>query len=104
MARRPELGKQEQVWSRKDLDEMQRNLSLLSEHGVREFYQRAYRGVRHHQFAYVSASAGDSGAGAGMETVAEVAALGYSARIQEVETLTSVTRKGFRQPGFRGYN
>lgn len=39
----PDLGKQEEVWSRKDLDEMQHNLSLLSEHGVREFYQRAYR-------------------------------------------------------------
>lgn len=43
MARRPDFGKHEEIWSRKDLDEMQHNLSLLSEQGVREFYQRAYR-------------------------------------------------------------
>lgn len=43
MARRPDLGKQEEIWTRKDLDEIMHNLSLLSEHGVREFYQRAYR-------------------------------------------------------------
>jgi len=43
MARRPDLGKGEEVWTRKDLDEMQHNLSLLSEQGAREFYQRAYR-------------------------------------------------------------
>jgi hypothetical protein len=43
MARRPDLGKREEIWSRRDLDEMQHNLSLLNEHGVREFYQRAYR-------------------------------------------------------------
>ncbi len=43
MARRPDLGKREETWSRKDLDEIRHNLSLLSEHGVREFYQRAYR-------------------------------------------------------------
>lgn len=43
MARRPDPGKQVESWSRKDLDEMQHNLSLLSEQGVREFYQRAYR-------------------------------------------------------------
>jgi hypothetical protein len=43
MARRPEIGKREEVWSRDDLKEIMRNLALLSEHGVREFYQRAYR-------------------------------------------------------------
>jgi hypothetical protein len=43
MARRPDPGKKEEIWTRKDLDEMLHNLSLLSEHGVREFYQRAYR-------------------------------------------------------------
>ena len=43
MARRPDLAKQEEIWNRKDLDEIMHNLSLLSEHGVREFYQRAYR-------------------------------------------------------------
>lgn len=43
MARRPDPGRKEEIWTRKDLDEMSRNLSLLSEHGVREFYQRAYR-------------------------------------------------------------
>jgi len=43
MARRPDPGRKEDIWTRKDLDEMSRNLSLLSEHGVREFYQRAYR-------------------------------------------------------------
>jgi PP-loop superfamily ATP-utilizing enzyme len=43
MARRPDLEKPEEIWSREDLDKMQHNLSLLSEQGVREFYQRAYR-------------------------------------------------------------
>ena len=43
MVRRPDLRKREEIWSRKDLDEMRHNLSLLSEQGVREFYQRAYR-------------------------------------------------------------
>ena len=46
MARRPDLGKREQFWSREDLKEIMRNLSLLSEHGVREFYDRAYRECR----------------------------------------------------------
>ena len=47
MARRPEFGKsdskKERPWDRKALDEIMRNLSLLGEHGVREFYQRAHR-------------------------------------------------------------
>jgi hypothetical protein len=43
MARRPDPGKKEETWTRKDLDQILHNLSLLSEHGVREFYQRAYR-------------------------------------------------------------
>jgi len=46
MARRPEIGKKEEVWSREDLKEIMHNLSLLSEHGVREFYERAYRECR----------------------------------------------------------
>ena len=43
MARRPDLGKSEAIWTSEDLKEIMHNLSLLSEHGVREFYQRAYR-------------------------------------------------------------
>jgi PP-loop superfamily ATP-utilizing enzyme len=43
MARRPEFGKQEKVWSTEDLKEISRNLAVLSEHAVREVYQRAYR-------------------------------------------------------------
>jgi len=43
MARRPDLGNKEQIWSRDDLKEISRNLAVLSEPGVREFYQRAYR-------------------------------------------------------------
>jgi len=43
MARRPEIGKREEVWSAEDLKEISHNLALLSESGVREFYQRAYR-------------------------------------------------------------
>lgn len=46
MARRPEIGKKEEIWTREDLKEIMRNLSLLSEHGVREFYERAYRECR----------------------------------------------------------
>jgi hypothetical protein len=43
MARRPGFGEKEKIWSRDDLKEIMRNLAGLSEHGVREFYQRAYR-------------------------------------------------------------
>ncbi len=46
MARRPEIGKKEDVWTSEDLKEIMHNLSLLSEHGVREFYERAYRECR----------------------------------------------------------
>ncbi len=31
------------MWDREALEQIMHNLSLLSEHGVREFYQRAYR-------------------------------------------------------------
>ena len=37
MARRPDPGKREHMWTREDLKEIIHNLSLLSEHGVREF-------------------------------------------------------------------
>jgi hypothetical protein len=43
MARRPDFARKEEIWSRDDLKEILHNLSLLSEDGVREFYQRAYR-------------------------------------------------------------
>jgi len=43
MARRPSFGGGEKIWSAEDLKEIGRNLALLSEHAVREVYQRAYR-------------------------------------------------------------
>jgi len=43
MARRPDMGKERESWTEEDLKEIMHNLSLLSEHGVREFYQRAHR-------------------------------------------------------------
>ncbi len=43
MARRPDFGK-EKFFSREELEEIGRNLALMSEHAVRDFYQRAYRG------------------------------------------------------------
>lgn len=46
MPRRPDAGKQEEVWTRDELRDIAHNLSLLSEHGVREFYDRAYRECR----------------------------------------------------------
>ena len=45
MPRRWEFGKEE-FFSRKDLDELGRNLALMSETAVRDFYQRAYRECR----------------------------------------------------------
>ena len=45
MARRPDFGK-EKIWGREDLKEITRNLSVLSESAVREFYDRAYRECR----------------------------------------------------------
>lgn len=45
MARRPDFGKPE-FFSREELEEMGRNLALMSEHAVRDFYQRAYRDCR----------------------------------------------------------
>ena len=73
MARRPEIGKREEVWTEEDLKEIMHNLALLSESGVREFYQRAYREVRHHQLADVSSAARHSGTGAGLEAAAQMA-------------------------------
>lgn len=46
MARQPDFGKEREAWTEDDLKEIMHNLSLLSEHGVREFYQRAYRECR----------------------------------------------------------
>ncbi len=43
MARRSDLGKKEDMWSSADLKEISPNLAVLSEHAVREAYQRAYR-------------------------------------------------------------
>lgn len=43
MARRPDLGKKEETWTAEDLKEIARNMAVLSEHAVREIYQRAYR-------------------------------------------------------------
>lgn len=34
------------MWGKDDLKEIARNLSFLSEHAVREFYDRAYRECR----------------------------------------------------------
>ena len=45
MARRPDFGSEEKIWSRKELDEIAQNLSHLSLTGVREFYERAYATV-----------------------------------------------------------
>src|SRR5246127_1199595 len=46
MARHLDPNKGEEIWTREDLKKIMRNLSLLSEHGVREFYERAYRECR----------------------------------------------------------
>ena len=43
MARRPDFGKKEEIWSAEDLKEITRNLAVLSEPAVREVYQRACR-------------------------------------------------------------
>ena len=42
MARRPDSSR-DKFFGREELKEMARNLSFLSEHAVREIYQRAYR-------------------------------------------------------------
>jgi hypothetical protein len=42
MARRPDPAR-DKFFSREELAEMARNLAFLSEHAVREIYQRAYR-------------------------------------------------------------
>jgi hypothetical protein len=43
VARLPDFGKKEEVWTRAELEEIARNLAVLSEPAVREVYQRAYR-------------------------------------------------------------
>jgi PP-loop superfamily ATP-utilizing enzyme len=43
VARHPDFGEKEKIWSREDLKEIARNMAVLSEHSVREIYQRAYR-------------------------------------------------------------
>jgi nitrogen regulatory protein PII-like uncharacterized protein len=45
MARRPDFGKHD-FFERKDLDELGRNLAMMSEAAVRDFYQHAYRECR----------------------------------------------------------
>lgn len=46
MAHRPDSGKKQEFWTRGELDRIAQNLSLLSERGVREVYERAYRECR----------------------------------------------------------
>ena len=46
MARRPDFGNHDEIWSREDLKRISENLAHLSEHAVREFYDRAYRECR----------------------------------------------------------
>lgn len=46
MARRPDSGNREEIWMHAELQQIAHTLSLLSEHGVREFYERAYRECR----------------------------------------------------------
>jgi hypothetical protein len=43
MARRPDFGKEEEIWTREELNDIARNLAVLSEPAVGEVYQRAYR-------------------------------------------------------------
>jgi hypothetical protein len=42
MARRPDYGKKQEIWSGKDLEEMPRYLAALNEPAGREVYQHAY--------------------------------------------------------------
>jgi hypothetical protein len=60
------------VWSREDLDEIARNLAVLSEPAVREVYQRESR-MRHNQLPHISVRALDAGVGDGVEAAEEVA-------------------------------
>ena len=46
MARRPDPAAREEIWTLAQLEQIAHNLSLLSEHGVRDFYDRAYRECR----------------------------------------------------------
>lgn len=46
MARRPDVSKREEMFSREDLKELGDNLAHLSERAVLDFYQRAYGACR----------------------------------------------------------
>jgi hypothetical protein len=46
VARRPEIGKQEDIHSQEDLKAIGRSLSFLSVSAVRDFYERAYNQCR----------------------------------------------------------
>jgi hypothetical protein len=43
IARRPDFGEKEEVWTREELEEIARNLAVLSEPAVLEVYRRAHR-------------------------------------------------------------
>ena len=68
VARRPRPA--DEVLSRKDLAELQRRLSMMSQTAVEDFYQSAHMVC---QLAAFSQREGDPGAGPGMETDEEVA-------------------------------
>ena len=73
MARRPTFSRDEKVWSRQDLKEITRNLSVLSEPAVREFYQRAYRACAIINSSTFPRGAGYSRTRPSLEAVEEVA-------------------------------
>jgi hypothetical protein len=89
MARRPDFGKKEEIWSRVDLKEIARNLAVLSEPAVREVHQRAS-----HECASIAAipfCAIDAGTSHDVETVAEVEALTPLARMPSIDYEPSST-------------
>jgi hypothetical protein len=46
MARRPNYWKREEILSRDELKALRENLARLSETGIRDFYESAYRSCR----------------------------------------------------------
>lgn len=72
MARRPDFGKQQEIWSRKDLDEIMHNLSAQRAWSAGVLPAGLSR-MRHHQLKNVSVAARDAGIGASLEAAKEVA-------------------------------
>jgi hypothetical protein len=91
VARHPDFGAKEKIWSREDLKEIARNMAVLSEHSVREIYQRAYRECAI-KFKDFPAGACRPGARPGVEAAEEMAEVTQSGMTETRREINECSR------------